>query len=152
MFSRSKLASLLVHSAVIVPEADFPAELERRLAQQTPSTTASSISADPSGPIQHKGSIDDYRLPSFDESNGITSLPGQNDFNQFAQGNDQCSGPKIDEVFDQAWPSGGTNTYGGATNNVMGNMDLDWDVGGLFMVPANWPMNLPSPCESPYTL
>ena len=124
-------------------KADNPAELERRLAQATPSTTASSISADPSGP-QYKNTMDEYRLPSFNDN----TMPAQNTFvqpNQF-QGNTTYSGPQIEEVFDQAWPSG-INTYAGATNNVVGNMDLDWDVGGLFMVPANWPMNLPSPCK-----
>jgi hypothetical protein len=88
--------------------------------------------------------MDEYRLPSFNDSN----MPAQNTFvqsNQF-QGNTSFSGPQIEEIFDQAWPSG-TNTYAGATNNVVGNMDLDWDVGGLFMVPASWPMNLPSPCK-----
>lgn len=75
-------------------------------------------------------------------------MPAQNSFvqsNQF-QANITFNGPQIEEVFDQAWPSG-TNTYAGAANNVVGSMDLDWDVGGLFMVPANWPMNLPSPCK-----
>jgi hypothetical protein len=88
--------------------------------------------------------MDEYRLPSFNDNN----MPAQNTFvqsNQF-QGNTTFNGPQIEEVFVQAWPSG-TNTYAGATNNVVGNMDLDWDVGGLFMVPANWPMNLPSPCK-----
>ena len=124
-------------------EADCIAELERRLAQATPSTTASSISADPSGP-QYKNTMDEYRLPSF---NGNT-IPAQNTFVQSdqLQGNPTYNGPQIEEVFDQAWPSG-TNTYAGAANNVVGGMDLDWDVGGLFMVPANWPMNLPSPCK-----
>jgi hypothetical protein len=78
--------------------------------------------------------MDEYRLPSFKDN----TMPAQNNFvqsNQF-QGNTTFSGPQIEEVFDQAWPSG-TNTYAGATNNV----------GGLFMVPANWPMNLPSPCK-----
>ena len=137
-----------------MPEADDTAELERRLAQQTPSTTASSISADPSGSNQHKNSMDDYRLPSFNETTSLPVQNVQNNSNQFGQGSNQYNGPQpqIEEVFDQAWPSGGTNTYAGATNNVVGNMDLDWDVGGLFMVPANWPMNLPSPCESSSTI
>jgi hypothetical protein len=94
--------------------------------------------------------MDDYRLPNFNESNGITGIAEQNVYGQSSQfqGNSYGgTGPRIEEVFDQAWPSGGTNTYAGATNNVVGNMDLDWDVGGLFMVPANWPMNLPSPCK-----
>lgn len=89
--------------------------------------------------------MDEYRLPSFNEN---TSLPVQNTFTTATQyqGNTTYTGPQIEEVFDQAWPSG-SNSYGGAATNVAGNMDLDWDVGGLFMVPANWPMNLPSPCK-----
>lgn len=124
---------------------DCSAELERRLAHATPSTTASSISADPSGSNQYKNTVEDYRLPQFNQA---TAMPMQNSFDQSNQyqGNNNYNGPQVEEVFDQAWPSSG-NTYAGAANNVVGNMDLDWDIGGLFMVPAGWPMNLPSPCK-----
>ena len=76
-------------------------------------------------------------------------MPIQESYTQSSQyQNNGYGGPQIEEVFDQAWPTGTANTYSGPANNLVGNMDLDWDVGGLFMVPANWPMNLPSPCKS----
>lgn len=131
--------------------AKHPAELERKLAHVTPSTTASSISADinPSGPSS--SSFDDYRLPGL-ENNDMNaylqaSQPLSNSTAQMSNPNAiPYSSARVEEVPDQAW-SGANTSYGGATANVVGNMDLDWDLGGLFMVPANWPMNLPSPCK-----
>jgi hypothetical protein len=104
----------------------------------------------------HKSSFDGYQLSGMPDvsMNGQTvnlnTTNGFNDSSPFKpnQGNTSYGATRVEEVFDQAWPSqGATNNYGGTTNNVLGGLDLDWDVGGLFMVPANWPMNLPSPCK-----
>lgn len=125
----------------------------------TPSTTASSISADNHPLPPQAGSFDDYHLPGIGPEN-------QNDVNTYLQASQMlsnqtqyaqpvnASAARVEEVPDQPWLQNGNNTtsYGGATANVVGNMDLDWDLGGLFMVPANWPMNLPSPCTSPRLL
>jgi hypothetical protein len=78
-------------------------------------------------------------------------LSNQHQYTQPNNGNGNGSAARVEEVPDQPWLQAnadlnGNTSYGGATANVVGNMDLDWDIGGLFVVPANWPMNLPSPC------
>lgn len=87
----------------------------------------------------------DYRLPN--TLDGTSSNPFMSVSDQIPQLNASFSNARVEDAFDQAWPmNNGTKDLPGSANNLLGNVDFDWDIGGLFMVPANWPMNLPSPC------
>lgn len=126
------------------------AELEAKLAAQTPTSDSSRndsgyYSSDPNPlpmPIPStSSSLEDYQLP------GFNSTPYGSNQSQTLQssvpqlpGSAESYNARLEEVPDITWT--------GTAPSIPGSMQLDWDLGGLFVVPAKWPRNLPPPCTS----
>lgn len=54
----------------------------------------------------------------------------------------------IQEVPDISWSGGNQPLPSTGLDGMDGTNGADYDFAELFMVPANWPRNLPSPCKS----
>jgi hypothetical protein len=112
-------------SSAMHPVLIVVAELESRLAGLTPTDSNGRSSSGQMNPGDLLGQPWLSGEPAFDVSQAIptTSVNG-------------ASGPMLQ------------NLDGETADNPMAGMGTEFDFGDLFLVPANWPKNLPSPCQS----
>lgn len=107
------------------------AELERRLAGLTPADSNSTSNLPSIGGSQ-------YSSPAGISHRQASGSSAAANITVDSFGSSHIHQPDIQQIWVQ------DNNKSTTVSNDMNN---DWDLGGLFMVPANWPKQLPSACE-----